>query len=68
MAEAYPHVLNAQHLLFTLQLAYVRALHEEWSAALALQHYTLMNSLDETMGVGSDTTTMNLPTAPGGDH
>ena len=61
MAQAYPHVLTAQHMLFTLQLAYVHALNEEWTAALALQNYTLMNGLDEPMSVGSDTTTMNLP-------
>ncbi len=68
MAQAYPHVLTAQHMLFTLQLAYVHALAEEWSAALALQNYTLMNGLDEPMSVGSDTTTMNLPSTPGGGN
>lgn len=65
MAQAYPHVLTAQHMLFTLQLAYVHALDEEWSAALALENYTLTNGLDEPMSVGSDTTTANLPTTPG---
>ena len=68
MAQAYPHVLTAQHMLFTLQLAYVRALNEEWNAALALQNYTLTDGLDEPLSVGSDTTTMNLPTAPGGGN
>ena len=68
MAQAYPHVLTAQHMLFTLQLTYLHALDEEWRAALALQNYTLMNALDEPMSVGEDTTTMNLPTAPGGSN
>ena len=68
MAQTYPHVLTAQHMLFTLQLAYVHALDEEWSAALALQNYTLMGGLDEPMSVGSDTTTTNLPSAPGGGN
>jgi cobalt-zinc-cadmium efflux system outer membrane protein len=66
MAQPYPHVLTAQHLLFTLQLTYIQALNEEWRAAIALQNYTLMNGLDEPMSVGTDSTTMNLPTAPGG--
>ena len=66
MALAYPHVLAAQHMLFTLQLSYVQALNEEWRAAIALENYTLMNGLDEPMSIGTDSTTMNLPTAPGG--
>lgn len=65
MAQAYPHVLTAQHLLFTLQLTYIQALNEEWRAAIALQNYALTNGLDEPMSIGSDSTTMNLPTAPG---
>lgn len=68
MAQAYPHVLIAQHMLFTLQLAYIHALNEEWRAAIALQNYTLTNGLDEPMSVGQDSTTMNLPTAPGGSN
>ncbi len=68
MAQAYPHVLAAQHMLFTLQLTYLHALNEEWRAALALQNYTLMNALDEPMSVGGDTTERNLPTAPGGGN
>ena len=68
MAQAYPHVLTAQHMLFTLQLSYVHALDEEWRAAIALQNYTLMNGLEEPLSVGPDTTTMSLPTAPGGEN
>ena len=68
MAQAYPHVLTAQHMLFTLQLTYIQTLNEEWRAAIALQNYTLMNGLDEPMSVGQDSTTMNLPTAPGGNQ
>ena len=62
MALAYPHVLTAQHMLFTLQLSYLQALNEEWRAAIALQNYTLMNGLDEPMSIGRDTTESNLPT------
>jgi cobalt-zinc-cadmium efflux system outer membrane protein len=68
MGQAYPHVLNAQQMLFRLQLSYIQALNEEWSAAIALQNYTLTNGLDEPMSVGQDSTTMNLPTAPGGGN
>jgi outer membrane protein, heavy metal efflux system len=67
MGQAYPHVLNAQRMLFTLQLSYVRSLNEEWRAAIALQNYTLTNGLDEPMSVGQDSTTMNVPTASGGN-
>ena len=68
MAQTYPHVLAAQHMLFTLQLTYIQALNEEWRAAIALQNYTLMNGLDEPTSVGQDSTTMNLPTNPGGSN
>lgn len=68
MALAYPHVLTAQHMLFTLQLTYLHALNEEWRAAIALQNYTLMDGLDEPMSVGQDSTMMNTPTAPGGSN
>lgn len=62
MALAYPHVLAAQHMLFTLQLSYVQALDREWGAAIALQNYTLMNGLDSPIDAGDDSTMMNLPT------
>ncbi len=68
MAQTYPHVLSAQRLLFTLQLGYIQALNQAWQAAIALENYTLMNALDEPMSVGSNQTTMNLPTAPGGSN
>ena len=67
MALAYPAVLEAQHLLFTLQLGYTDALNEEWRAAIALQNFALMNGLDEPLSTGTDSTTINLPTAPGGN-
>ena len=66
MGQAYPHVLAAQRMLFTLQLAYVQALKEEWHAAIALQNYTLTSALDEPMSVGERSTSMNTPTALGG--
>jgi cobalt-zinc-cadmium efflux system outer membrane protein len=62
MALAYPNVLTAQHMLFTLQLSYVRALDREWGAAIALQNYALMNGLDTPIDAGDDSTMMNLPT------
>jgi cobalt-zinc-cadmium efflux system outer membrane protein len=68
MALSYPAVLAAQHLLFTLQLGYTEALNQEWRAAIALQNYALMNGLDEPMSTGMDSTTMNLPTAPGANQ
>jgi cobalt-zinc-cadmium efflux system outer membrane protein len=68
MALEYPAVLIAQHLLFTLQLGYTEALNQEWRAAIALQNYALMNGLDEPISVGTDSTTMNLPTASGGNQ
>ena len=65
MSLEYPPVLAAQHMLFTLQLGYTHALNEEWQAAIALQNYALMNGLDDAISTGSDSTTINLPTAPG---
>ncbi|MDQ2834946.1 MAG: TolC family protein [Acidobacteriota bacterium] len=68
MAQPYPHVLTAQKMLFTLQLAYVQALNEEWRTAIALQNYTLFDGLEEPMSIGQDNTTINLPTAPGASN
>ena len=65
MALEYPPVLQAQHMLFTLQLGYTEALNQQWQAAIALQNYALMNGLDEPVSTGTDSTTINLPTAPG---
>ncbi len=65
MALEYPAVLAAQHMVFTLQLGYTEALNQEWRAAIALQNYALMNGLDEPIMTGNDSTTINLPTAPG---
>jgi cobalt-zinc-cadmium efflux system outer membrane protein len=65
MSAEYPPVLAAQHMLFTLQLRYTEALNEEWRAAIALQNYALMGGLEEPISTGNDSTTINLPTAPG---
>jgi cobalt-zinc-cadmium efflux system outer membrane protein len=62
MAQSYPHVLNAQHMLFTLQLSYIQALDREWQAAIALEDYALMDGLDQPISTGDDSTTLNLPT------
>ncbi len=68
MSQSYPHVLAAQHMLFTLQLTYIQALNEEWRSAIALQNYALADALEQPVGVGEDSTTINLPTAPGGSN
>ncbi len=65
MSLEYPPVLAAQHMLFTLQLGYTEALSQEWTAAIALQNFALMNGLDEPVSTGNDSTTINLPTSPG---
>ena len=62
MAQIYPAVLHSQGMLFSLQLKYLHALDGEWSAALALQNYTLTNSLEEPAATGSDATDLNRPT------
>jgi cobalt-zinc-cadmium efflux system outer membrane protein len=62
MALAYPHVLTAQRMLFTLQLSYVRALDQEWTAAVALQNFALKDGLGQPASTGDDSTLMNLPT------
>jgi cobalt-zinc-cadmium efflux system outer membrane protein len=68
MAQPYPKALAAQQLLFTLQLGYITALHNEWRAATELQNYTLEGALDQPMSRGSDDTTRNLPDATGGGN
>ena len=65
MSLEYPPVLAAQHMLFTLQLGYTEALNQEWRAAIALENYALRNGLGEPVSTGTDSTTINLPTAPG---
>ena len=65
MANPYPKALEAQGMLFTLQLGYIRALHDEWSSAIELQNYTLEGGLELPMSMGSDDTTRNLPSQSG---
>lgn len=55
MGQSYQKVLDAQGMLYTLQLGYVNALHEEWSAAIALQNYALEGALPQPL---SDATGM----------
>lgn len=50
MGQSYPKVLDAQGMLYTLQLGYVNALHDAWSAALALQNYALEGALQQPGG------------------
>lgn len=63
MAEIYPEVLTAQRLLYTLQVRYLQAVHDQWHAAIALSNYALSNALDQPMTTGDDSTSRNLPTA-----
>ncbi len=65
MGQAYPKVLDTQAMLYELQLGYVRALHDEWSAAIALENFTLDGALEKPSSVGSDDGMRNLPTSAG---
>ena len=46
MAMAYPQVLVSQRTLFQLQIAYLRALREQWDAANGLQSFGLTGGLE----------------------
>ncbi len=46
MALPYAQVLVSQRTLMQLQIAYLKALHEEWHSAIALQNQTLTGALD----------------------
>ncbi len=61
MAVNYPKVLDAQRTFFRLQMAYLDALHTEWTNAIGLQNFTLMQGLEMPTTTGRDSTTMNLP-------
>jgi len=61
MAASYPKVLRAQRTFFRLQMAYLDALHTEWTNAIGLQNFTLRNGLEMPATTGRDSTTMNLP-------
>ena len=47
MAAAYPQVLTSQRTLFQLQIAYLRALEQEWVSAVGLENYTLHGGLNK---------------------
>ncbi len=61
MASAYPQVLVSQRTLFQLQLAYLQALANEWSAAIALQNYGLSGGLAMPEQQEGTATSVNLP-------
>lgn len=65
MGQAYPKVLEAQAMVYELQLGYVKALHDEWSAAIALENFTLDGALEKPSSIGSDDAMRNLPTGAG---
>ncbi|MEZ2345689.1 TolC family protein [Terriglobus sp. RCC_193] len=65
MGQAYPKVLESQALLYELQLGYVKALHEEWSAAIALENFTLDGALEKPVSIGADDLMRNLPSSAG---
>lgn len=65
MGQAYPKVLEAQAMLYELQLGYVKALHQEWSAAIALENFTLDGALEKPMSIGAEDAMRNLPSSAG---
>lgn len=67
MAQSYPQVLLSQRTLFQLETGYIQALAEEWSSAIALDHFTLNGGLDQPMGEGSSSTSINPPGIAGTD-
>lgn len=46
MGQTYAKVLDAQGMLYSLQLGYVKALQAQWSAAISLQNFALDGALD----------------------
>jgi len=45
MGQTYAKVLEAQAMLYQLQMGYVRALHDQWSVAIALENFALDGAL-----------------------
>ncbi len=66
MGAAYPEVLVSQRTLFQLQAAYILALQNVWTNAVALQNYTLSGGLAAAMPSGSTSTTLNPPASGSG--
>jgi outer membrane protein, heavy metal efflux system len=66
MGAAYPQVLISQRTLFQLQVGYTNALGNVWTAAIALQNYTLSSGLSAPLASGSASTTFNLPSSGNG--
>jgi cobalt-zinc-cadmium efflux system outer membrane protein len=65
MGAAYPQVIVSQRTLFQLQVAYIDALREVWSHALALQNFLLTNGLAMPTPSSGVPSGLNLP-FPGG--
>lgn len=65
MGQAYPKVLEAQAMLYELQLGYVKALHDEWSTAIALENFTLDGALEKPVSIGGEDVMRNLPSGAG---
>lgn len=63
MAQPYLPALASQRMLFELQMNYLHALEGEWTDAIALENYTLMQGLEAPLNspTGSNSTTLNLP-------
>ncbi|HEX7363408.1 MAG TPA: TolC family protein [Bryobacteraceae bacterium] len=66
MGAAYPEVLVSQRTLLQLQAAYISALQNVWTNAVALQNDTLSGGLAAAMPSGSTSTTLNPPAAGSG--
>ena len=52
MGQTYAKVLDAQDMLYSLQLAYVKALQTQWSAAISFQNFALDGALDSPSAAG----------------
>ena len=53
MASAYPQVLVSQRTYFQLQVDYIHTLGQLWSAATALNNFTLSGGLQQPAPSGS---------------
>jgi len=66
MGAAYPQVIVSQRTLFQLQVAYIRVLRDLWRNTIALQNFMLSGALESPRSRGTSSTTINLPSTPGG--
>ena len=65
MAPAYPQVIVSQRTLLQLQIAYVQALQNVWTNAIALQNSMMSGALQGPGPRTSPATVLNLPSGAG---